>query len=524
MDFAIDQSLKTYSGGLGFLAGSHMKSAHDLKQNLIGIGVLWKYGYYDQVRKENQTMGVLFQEKIYNFLVDTNIKFTIEVDEHPVWVKAYFLKPEIFGTVPMFFLTTDVEENDYLSKTITFKLYDSDPRAKIAQQMVLGIGGVKLLEQLNYQPEVYHMNEAHALSGAFYMYTQLKKVEEIKKRYVFTTHTPVEAGNEKNDITLLYDMGYFAGLSLEEAREVSMVDNSVFNHTLVALRLSHKANGVSRLHGEVSRQMWKDHEDIPEITHVTNAQHAGYWTDVFIKEAKDAADVELLKARKRRLKEKLFAVVADQTGKLFNPDVLTIVWARRFADYKRPDLITRDADRFRRLMERVQQPVQLIFAGKPYPMDYNSVGIFNKLVHISKDYSNMSVLVGYELALSRKLKEGADIWLNNPEVTREASGTSGMTAAMNGALNLSTNDGWVCEFIENDENSWVLPTVDLNLSLREQAQKDMENLYDYIENKVIPTYYDMPEKWWKMVSKSMNDIVPFFDSARMADEYYTKMY
>lgn len=526
MDFGINQCLKTYSGGLGFLAGSHMKSAHDMKQNLIGIGVLWKYGYYDQVRKPDQTMDVLFQEKLYSFLVDTNIKFTIQIDEHPVWLKAYFLKPETFGTVPMFFLSADVEENDYLSKTTTFKLYDSDPRAKIAQTMVLGIGGAKLLDVLNYQPEVYHFNEAHALSAAFYLYNKFKSVDEVKKHIVFTTHTPVEAGNEKHNIYLLDDMNFFGNLSVEEVKKISGMDPSddTFNHSLVALRLSKKANGVSKLHGEVSRKMWGGYSGICEIDHVTNAQHSKFWTDPIFNELKQGDNLDALRDRKRRMKQKLFAIVADQCGKLMDPNAITIVWARRFADYKRADLITRDIERFKTLMERVQQPVQLIFAGKPYPMDFNAVGTFNKLVHLSKQYDNMAVLVGYEIFLSKTLKDGADVWLNNPRVTREASGTSGMTAAMNGALNLSTNDGWVCEFLEDGKNGWVLPTINPDLSTREIDQQDLNNLYDYLENKIIPTYYDTPKEWWSMVKKSSNEVVPFFDSSRMVSEYYEKIY
>ncbi len=524
MDYAIDQSLKTYSGGLGFLAGSHMKSAHDLKQNLIGIGILWKYGYYDQVRKPDQTMDVLFQEKIYNFLVDTNIKFTIQIDGYDVWVKAFFLKPETFGTVPMFFLSTDVEENDYLAKTTTYKLYDSDPRAKIAQTMVLGLGGAKLLDLLDYHPEVYHLNEAHGISAIFHEYSKLNNLDEVKKKFVFTTHTPVEAGNEKHDINLLNEMGFFGEVPLEEVRKITGMHDDVFNHTLATLRLSRKANGVSKLHGEVAREMWGNYEGICEIDHVTNAQHTNWWTDRIIQEAVEKKDNKSYKARKRRLKEKLFDEVADQTGKIFDPEVLTLVWARRFADYKRADLLTRDVKRFRELLERVNEPVQIIWAGKPYPMDYNAVGTFNKLVHLAKEFNNMAVLVGYELKLSRKLKEGSDVWLNTPRVTREASGTSGMTAAMNGSINVSTNDGWICEFIKDGKNGFVLPTVDHTLPLREQDQKDMDNLFDVIETKVIPAYYDPKGKWQRIVNQSMDDVVPFFGSDRFAAEYYEKMY
>ncbi|AOW10507.1 alpha-glucan family phosphorylase [Flavobacterium gilvum] len=526
MEFAIDQSLKIYSGGLGFLAGSHMRSAYDLKQNLIGIGILWKKGYYDQFLREDHSMGALFREKNYSFLEDTNIRFTIKIDNHDVWVKAYFLKPETFGTVPMFFLSTDLPENDYLAKSTTFRLYDSNPSAKVAQTMVLGLGGAKLLDALDYEPDIYHLNEAHAVSSVFHLYNKYKSVEKIKEKMVFTTHTPEEAGNEKHDIHFLENLSFFDGIPLETVREITGIQDNTFNHSLVALRLSHKANGVSKLHGEVSRDMWKAFSGICPITHITNAQNKKYWVDPWLDEAHTAKDREKLIARKKRLKEKLFEVVADQTGKLFDPNILTIVWARRFAEYKRPDLITRDFEKFKSLMNNSERPIQIIFAGKPYPTDYGAIQNFDNLMHISKDFKNMAVLIGHELKLSRQLKKGADIWLNNPRVTREASGTSGVTAAMNGALNFSTNDGWVREFKElnKTQNSFVLPIVDHTIPTHEQDRMDLENIHETLEKEILPLYYDKPKKWWDLVETSMKQIVPFFDSSRMADEYYSKMY
>jgi len=526
MEFAIDQALKIYSGGLGFLAGSHMRSAYDLKQNVIGIGILWKKGYYDQFKKEDRTMAVLFQDKIYHFLEDTNIKFTIKIHGHDVWVTAKFLNPNTFGTVPMFLLSTDLPENDYLARSTTFKLYDSDPNAKVAQTMVLGLGGAKLLDELNYEPDIYHLNEAHALSSVFHVYNKYKSVEKVKEKFVFTTHTPEEAGNEKHNINFLHQMSFFDGLSLEEVRKISGIEDSVFNHTLVGLRLSHNANGVSKLHGEVSRDMWKDYKGICPITHITNAQNKKYWADAWLDEALQKGDREGLIKRKTRLKVKLFDLVADNTGKLFDPKILTIVWARRFAEYKRPDLITRDLERFINLITNIERPVQIIFAGKPYPMDYNAIHVFDSLIQISKKNKNVAVLAGYELKLSRQMKEGADIWLNNPRVTREASGTSGMTAAMNGAINFSTNDGWVREFkdLNKEKVAFVLPIVDHLLPTFEQDDQDLDNMYEMLQNEILPLYYDEPKKWWDMVELSMKKVVPFFDSDRMADEYYAKLY
>jgi starch phosphorylase len=290
------------------------------------------------------------------------------------------------------------------------------------------------------------------------------------------------------------------------------------------LRLAHIANGVSKLHGEVSRKMWAGYDDLCEISHVTNAQNKKYWVDHGLEHARLGSDLVELRARKRELKERLFRVVADQTGKLLDPDVLTIVWARRFAGYKRPDLITRDARMFRELLGNSDTPVQIIWAGKPFPFDYGAIDTFNHLVQLTRDFPNAAVLVGYELELSRFLKNGADIWLNNPIVTREASGTSGMTAAMNGAINLSTFDGWVCEFAKDGENSFIIPPADPSLSPESRDRHDMLGFSRTVRERILPLYYDQPDQWAKLMLRSMNDVVPYFDSDRMAAEYYTKIY
>ncbi|NJN25386.1 MAG: alpha-glucan family phosphorylase [Cyclobacteriaceae bacterium] len=524
MEFAIDQPLKTYSGGLGFLAGSHMRSAFELKQNMIGIGILWKYGYYDQIRRGDQSMDALFQEKLYSFIEDANINFQIEINNHPVHVKTFYLPPGVFGTVPMFFLSTDVPENDYLAQTTSHKLYDSDPAGKVAQSILLGVGGAKLLELLEHDTEIYHLNEAHALSLAFSIYAKNKDLAGLKEKLVFTTHTPEEAGNEKHDIRLLEKMGFFCGVPLDEVRKITDIKDNVFNHSLVALRFSKIANGVSQLHGEVSNKMWNKYEGICPIISVTNAQNKKYWADYMLNKALEKDDDELLVKRKKELKKLLFDEVADQTGQLFDKDVLTIVWARRFAEYKRPAMITHDIERFDKIMSNVDKPVQIIWAGKPYPMDYNAISIFNSLVHLSKKHRNIAVMVGYELRLSRRLKCGSDVWLNNPRVPREASGTSGMTASMNGSINFSTYDGWIPEYSKHGVNSFVVPPVDLTLPIHQQDHLDLQNMLDILEDEIIPTYYDNAKQWVSIMKSSMQDVVPYFDSDRMAYQYYEKLY
>lgn len=526
MEFAIDQALKIYSGGLGFLAGSHMRSAFNLKQDLVGIGILWKFGYYDQARNHDQTLQPTWTKKMYTFLEDTGIKFQIEIHSAPVWVKVYYLNPDTFHTAPMFFLSTDVPENDHISKTICHRLYDANESTKIAQYVLLGKGGAKLLDVMNCEREVYHLNEAHGLPAAFYL---LKKfggdLEKVKDKLVFTTHTPEEAGNEKHNINMCYDMSYFSGLTLDEVKSIEGVEDDRFNHSLCALRMARVANGVSQLHGEVSNKMWNKYPNICEIKAITNAQEFKYWADKPLYDAKDEDDDVLFDFRKKHLKKRAFRTVADQTGNLFNPNLFTIVWARRFAGYKRADLLLHDKERYERLLNNPKYPVQIIWAGKPYPMDYSAISTFNTLVEESKYYKNMAVLTGYELALSKTLKQGSDLWLNNPRVPREASGTSGMSAAMCASVNLSTDDGWIPEFAKNGINSFVTPQADYDhLSVYEQDNFDLENLYKVLEEEILPMYYDRPDEWRKVQKTAMDDVKVAFNSDRMADEYYKQIY
>ncbi|MBS1744835.1 MAG: alpha-glucan family phosphorylase [Bacteroidetes bacterium] len=525
MEFAIHQPLKIYSGGLGFLSGSHLRSAYELRQNLIGIGILWKYGYYDQARNQDQTLQVTWMEKIYSFLEDTNIKFQITVHDTPVWVKAYYLNPETFNSAPLFLLSTDLPENDYVSQTICHRLYDANVSTKVAQFMLLGIGGAKLVDELNFNPDFYHLNEAHGISSAFYLLNKFKSAEKLKSKLVFTTHTPEEAGNEKHDIYLCEKMSYFCGFSIDEVRKLTGIIDNQFNHSLAALRFAKIANGVSKLHGEVSNEMWGKYKDICPITSITNAQNWKYWADKQLYSSMDESNDWRFDDRKWYLKKRAFEIVADQTGKLFNPSILTIVWARRFAGYKRADMLSWDLERFNKLVNNKKHPVQIIWAGKPYPVDYPAINQFNHLVQLSKNYKNVAVLIGYELGLSKRLKQAADVWLNNPRVPREASGTSGMTASMNGAVNFSTDDGWIPEFIDNGNNGFVVPKADYeNMNVQEQDAYDLDKLYEILEDQILPLYYEEPDTWRQIRKNGMRDVRVQFDSNRMAHEYYEKMY
>lgn len=524
MEFALDQALKIYSGGLGFLAGSHMRSAYELKQNLIGIGILWSYGYYDQVRDADQSMKAAFVEKNYSFLEDTGIVFPISIHDSEVHVKALYLAPETFGTAPMFFLTTDIEENDYISRTISHHLYDPDTAARIAQSMLLGIGGGKLLDVLGRQTDIYHLNEGHGLPLAFYLYEKHgRNLAEVQKRLVFTTHTPELAGNEEHPMSLLQKMSFFCGVPEAEVRQVARVEGDSLNYTLTALRFARKANGVSKVHGGVANEMWGHYEGICPIISITNAQNGTYWRDPQLAAALKGKDDAALLARKKELKKELFKTVADQTGTLLDPEVLTIVWARRFASYKRADLILRDWEKFEKLVTNDERPVQIIWAGKPYPKDHNAIDTFNHIIASTKELKRCAVLVGYELALSAELKKGSDLWLNTPRYPREASGTSGMTAAMNASVSVSIADGWIPEFAKDGENCFIIEHADEKLPENEKDTIEANTLYHVLE-KAVTLYYDQPKQFLKIVKTAMKDVEPTFESGRMAKEYYEQLY
>lgn len=524
MEFAIDQALKIYSGGLGFLAGSHFRSAYELKQNLLGIGMLWTYGYYDQTRNKEGHMVPSFVQKEYSYLQDTGIMFTVPVHYTPVYVKAFLLKPETFGSAPLFLLSTDVPENDEISRTITHRLYDPNETTRIAQSIILGIGGAMLLDLLQMEPEIYHMNEGHSVPLNFYLYAKFRDLEVIRKRVVFTTHTPEMAGNEEHSYSLLKEMSFFYHLQDHEVKHILKMEGDMFSYTLAALKFSGKANGVSELHGEVAREMWGANEGIPEITSITNAQNGTYWKDEQIALAISENNDQAIVKRKKALKKELFKTVADQCGKLFDENVLTIVWSRRFAAYKRADLVMYDWTRFLELVSNTGLPVQFIWAGKPYPEDEGANQLFNDIIARVKPFGNCAVLTGYELDLSALLKKGSDVWLNNPKMYREASGTSGMTAAMNGSINLSLPDGWVPEFAKDQQNCFLISAATDRQSDSYIDAAENKSLVDMIAQTILPMYYENQAEWLTILKNSAADVEPVFESGRMAAAYYEKMY
>jgi starch phosphorylase len=520
MEIAMDQSLNTYSGGLGFLAGSHMLSAGYLQLPMVGITMLWSYGYYDQRIAQDGQVEVAYIRKYYDFLTDTGLSTDVDIFGEKVKVKAFLVEPELYGTCPVYLLTTDIEGNSEWAKSISHKLYDGNEKIRIAQETVLGVAGIRILQAANYKFDVVHMNEGHALPAAFELLSQYKgDLEEVKRRTVFTTHTPVAAGNEVHWVDTLLEGGFFAGCSRETAVNLG---GENFSLTVAALRMSRIANAVSQLHGLVANKMWEWVEGRCPIRAITNAVNLHYWQDKRL--ANGIRTDEHLLATKHHMKEKLFKYIANTAGKKFDPDVLTITWARRFADYKRAWLILMDKERIEKLLDK--NKIQIIFAGKFHPDDVMGKEMFNKLLSRSHSMKNVVVLPGYELQLSGMLKRGSDIWLNTPLRPFEASGTSGMSANMNGTLHLSIYDGWTVEGTFNGINGYTVEYqgLDDEMPWEERHWKDHKSVMDTLEKHIIPTYYKDKCEWARLMRQAIRTSEAYFNSDRMVIEYYNRLY
>ena len=414
---------------------------------------------------------------------------------------------------------TDIEGNSEWARKISHRLYDGDEKIRIAQETVLGIGGVRVLQACGLDFDVIHMNEGHALPAAFELLRQYNgDLNAVKQKTVFTTHTPVAAGNEVHWVDTLMEGGFFAGCSRERAIELG---GENFSLTVAALRMSRIANAVSQLHGLVANKMWEWVEGRCPIRAITNAVNLHYWQDERMKNAKTFDD--LLDA-KFEMKQELFKYIADTAGKRFDPNVLTITWARRFADYKRAWLIFMDKERITKLLN--ENKVQLIFAGKFHPDDVMGREMFNKILNMSHDLKNVVVLPGYELELSGRLKRGSDIWFNTPLRPLEASGTSGMSANMNGALHFSIYDGWTVEGTFPGINGYTVeyPGLDDEIPWEERHWKDHDCIMNILENQIIPTYYHNKLEWARLMRQAIRTSEAYFNSDRMVIEYYNRIY
>ncbi len=520
MEYGLDPSFKIYSGGLGILAGDILKAAHDLEMPMVGVGILWRQGYNRQVIHENGRPMDCFPEYRYDFLKDTGVEVSVDIRGRAVRAKVWLC--DCFGNVPFYLLDTNLPDNN--DSLLTGQLYGWFNEERIAQEMILGIGGVRALEALHIQPDLYHFNDSHpAFAGLELIRREMEKEnvtfqearQSVRKSIVFTTHTPVEAGNEVHSHDLLEYMGAYNGLDKEDLVELG---GDPFNMTVASLRMSYMANGVAQLHGETARKMWAKVEDSAPILAITNGVHNGTWQDADVYRAY-REEGDLLAAHKQA-KRKMIDEIERRNGVRLKEDALTIGFARRAAPYKRGNLIFGRMEVVEPLLK--EGKLQIIFSGKAHPNDLTGKEIVAEYYAMSQKYPESIVFVqDYDMTVGALLTRGCDVWLNNPRRPMEASGTSGMKAAMNGVLNLSVLDGWWPEGCEHGVNGWQIGD---GYEGEDQDEVDRESLYKVLLTEVIPTYYEDKEKWAKMMRASISMATDRFSAARMVHEYYDLMY
>ncbi|MFH0921625.1 MAG: alpha-glucan family phosphorylase [Fibrobacterota bacterium] len=594
MEYGFHECMPLYSGGLGILSGDHIKSSSDLNIPLVGIGLLYKNGYFKQgISKDGEQKVDYFHNDFFRMplkeVSKNNERVTISVDFPGRMVYARVWEARV-GRTPVYFLDTDIQENNPSDRDITAKLYGGDKRTRIEQEILLGIGGVRLLEELNLTPSVYHLNEGHSAFLILERFINLIRYnnldhdtarEVIKASTVFTTHTPVPAGNEAFDLQLVenYLRHYVQSNRLSwqnfnDAGHKTPGETGPYEMTVLALKNTHRRNGVSKLHKLVSRKMWQDlwkgflMEEIP-IDHVTNGVHVGTWLtsemqNLILKYSTLNLDEDLLKiwewdklakipddilwqthiALKNKLyntvKERVTAnwtregedpALVDKFLMKYSPNPLTIGFARRFATYKRATLFLRDTDRLRNILNNKKYPVQFIFAGKAHPADRVAFDLIKQIVTLSKrdEFIGKIIFVeNYDMTLSRRLISGADVWLNNPLRPLEASGTSGQKAGINGVINFSVLDGWWDEAYDGS-NGWAIGDRKEYKNSDTQDLIDSDSLYDTLEGEIIPNYYQrnsagVPEKWLKTMKRCIISVISEFNTHRMLKDYVKKLY
>jgi starch phosphorylase len=597
-EFGVHNSLPLYSGGLGILAGDHLKSASDLRLPLVAVGLLYRYGYFRQRLRNDGWQEEHYGETFPNDLPITQIKnadgtpMRIEVSIRDRNVLAQVWRADV-GTVQLYLLDTNIPENVETDRWVTGHLYGGDRETRIVQEMLLGIGGVRLLRKLGVTPHVYHLNEGHSafltleLAREVIQQQQVKIADAIpvvRQQCVFTTHTPVAAGNDEFDATLVmsaFGKEYLQelGLTQEEFLALGRVESTNkterYGLTPLAIRMSRSTNGVSLKHGEVSRSLWqklwpdKKLEDIP-ITHITNGVHAPTWVspllrylfekyigadwekklreqDVWNDAVTRISDEELWIAHSL-LKERLIAFVRHRTTQsrlaagekadyieaaktMFDHEALTIGFARRVAGYKRWNLLLSDQERLLRLINNEERPVQFVFAGKAHPQDEGSKLVLQKLAQWKYDTAvrhRAVFLEDYDQEIARQLVQSVDVWLNVPRRPMEASGTSGEKVAMNGGLNLSILDGWWLEGYDGN-NGFAIGNGTDTTAVAAIDALDAESLYRTLEQDVVPLYYNrdgsgLPRQWIAMMKRAIQTLAPKYNSNRMVEDYVRRIY
>jgi starch phosphorylase len=596
-EFGVHHSLPLYSGGLGILAGDHLKSASDLGLPLVAVGLLYHHGYFRQrLRRDG------WQEESYQQINvgDLPIQLVRGRDGAPVRIELFVRGRQVrvqawrveVGRVPLYLLDTNVEGNDEIDRFITGHLYGGDRETRCVQEMVLGVGGVRLLRQLEIEPHVFHLNEGHSAFLTLELTRELTEAgvefeeaaRRVRSRCAFTTHTPVAAGHDEFVAPLIekcFGKGYWdaLGLSRDEFLNLGRVKEGdpeeLFGLTPLALRMCRSSNGVSRKHGEVSRELWNKMwperrvEEVP-IGSVTNGVHAPTWVspllrslfeervgpgwtevlhdaDAWTRAVDSISDEELWKVRRLQRKrlvafvrERLFETRLQQHEPrhwaeaalgMFDPDALTIGFARRVAAYKRWGLILTDPERLRRMLLDPARPVQLVFAGKAHPQDQGAKLILQQIAQWELDPEIMQravFLQDYDQEVARQLVQSVDVWMNVPRRPLEASGTSGEKVAINGGLNLSVLDGWWLEGYDG-QNGWAVGEEGLSETFEEMDRRDAESLYRVLESEVVETFYDrdetgIPRRWVEMTRHSIRTLAPAFNSDRMVRDYTRQVY
>ncbi len=523
MEYALQSDVKLYAGGLGILAGDYLKGAKDHGYPMVGIGIKWKQGYTDQRIAKGDKVIDTYPIYKYPFLKDTGVVVTVKIRQRDVKCKVWL--DESHGTVPLYLLDTDVPGNE--DGWITGQLYGWFGEERIAQEMVLGVGGVRALRALGIKVDTYHFNEGHALFAGFELVREKVKkgipyaaaVKKTREQIVFTTHTPIVQGNESHYISRLMYMG--ADLGVFNEKKLEALGGSPFNMTVGALRLSRKSNAVAQLHGVTANAMWKKVKGRSEIIAITNAIHRPTWVDPkMIEAAEKGGDLwNLHRDNKRRL----LTFVKERTGVQLKEEALTIGFSRRAVPYKRSDFIFSDPAKVDNLFKSGK--LQIIFSGKAHPLDDRGKEIVENIVRLTRKYPNSVVfLENYDMTIGSMLVRGTDIWLNNPRRPQEASGTSGMKAAMNGVPNLSILDGWWPEACDHGVNGWQFGNGYESKDEKKLDANDQKALYEVLLKEVIPTYYDNRQKWVSIMQASILTTKDQFAVKRMLEEYYQKLY
>ncbi len=522
-EIAVDKSLKTYAGGLGFVAGDFLRAAYRRSLPLVGLTILWRHGFYNQKLGPNGMEVEYPYNHYHDFLEDTGKKVRLEIGGNPnVWVKIWLLKPDIFKTTPIFYLDVDIPENDALSKNNTKCLYAADYGQKLAQEIILGIGGVRALQELQIPVDLYHLNEGYCcLAGTELLRQKMTEglnfqqaLENVRRQVVFTTHTPEMTGSETYDLDTMIKMKCFPGFSREE---IISLGGNPFSLTVFSLKIAMGANAVSQLHGQVANRLWSWVEGRCPIIPITNGVDTDFWQWPEIKKAQTPEEAEKAKAIYKGL---LLEIVKEQSGKLFDRNVLTIVWARRFAEYKRPWLLFYDRNWFKELLE--SNLVQIIYAGKPHPADLPMINLWNEIWQMSKEFKNLVILPGYDLEMSKILKGGADLWINTPRRPREACGTSWMSAMMNCTPVLSSRDGGTIEGIDTT-NGFLFGIDNPSGNDADQDNRDFQD-FQYKLQSAVDVFYKDKTKWYAMALIGREKAQQDFSSDRMLNDYVCQLY